>query len=281
MNVYLNGQYSTLEDAKISVLDRGFLFADGIYEVIPSFDGEFFRFAPHIKRLEQSLSKVEIKNPNCDWLKIGKKLAELDGLQDKTFGLYIQATRGVMSSRSHNYSEDLTPTVVAFLQPFELPQKEELQKGFSAITSEDLRWSRCDIKSISLLPNIMAKQIAHKEIAIETIMLRDGVVTEGSASNVFIVKGGKVFTAPRTRLILGGITRDVIIELLVELGIEFEEKDFGIEELYSADEVWISSSTKNVTPIVKINNQKISEGITGPLWHKLHDAFVEKIKEKN
>lgn len=261
-------------EAKISVFDRGFLFGDSVYEVIPYYQGEGFRLQEHIDRLVHSLRAVRIKNDH-DWQKITDRLVELNG--GGNLSVYLQVTRGSSGKRSHIYSEDLEPTVFACCSPI----KNVWQAGaeevvpIRAIVTEDLRWHRCDIKSTCLLPNILVLQQARDEGVEEAIFSRDDKLTEGSACNLFLVKRGVLYTPKRSSEILGGITRELILELADEHAIQYQEIDVSYERMLSADEVWVSSSTRGIIPVIEVDGRPIGDGVKGPVWNKMFELFTD------
>jgi D-alanine transaminase len=271
--VFLNGQYLEKNKAFISVMDRGFLFADGIYEVIPVYHKKIFRLTEHLKRLQYSLDAINIKNPysNEQWETILNKLIEAKKLDNQS--VYIQITRGVDEVRKHANTLELKQTIFVETNPLEPFTFDFLQKGHSCLTKEDIRWHRCDIKSIALLANVLYAQTAMDKNIVETILVRNNVVTEGSSSNVFIIKDACLLTHPENEFILSGITRKVVLELAHQIGLKVKEQFFSLDDLYCADEVLISSSTREVMPIIKINNNLINQGKVGKFWEKLYLSF--------
>ncbi|SAK42315.1 class IV aminotransferase [Caballeronia fortuita] len=277
--VYLNGEWGPLSEARIPVLDRGFIFGDGVYEVVPLYaqaDGARlpFRLGQHLARLARSLGKIRIDNPFDDagWRAlIDRVIAENAGHGDAL--VYIQVTRGVGKRRGHAFPAGITPTVFAMLGQLVLPSAADRARGAVAVTAEDKRWLHCDIKSISLLGNVLMAQHAAENDALETIQLRDGLLTEGSSSNVWIVKGGTLLGAPRGPRILEGIRYGLIEELARETGIAFEERDITEAELRSADEIMISSATKEVMPITTLDGERVGDGRPGPVYAALYDAY--------
>jgi len=275
--VYLNGEYLPLDQAKISVLDRGFLFADGVYEVIPAYGGRMLRVQEHLQRLQNSLDAIRLENPlsNQQWLGIFEKLLADNPNQvageDKS--IYLQVTRGVAAVRNHGFPDAVNQTV--FIMVNELPpvDKEKLRAGVSAITLDDIRWKACNVKSISLLGNILLRQQAHDNNAAEAILINEGLVTEGAASNVFAVIDNVLVTAPSGTRLLPGITRDLIVELAAEHNIPCEERDFSEAELLSASEIWFSSSTKEILPVVELNGKPVANGRSGPIWEQMIDIY--------
>ncbi|MCW9047781.1 MAG: D-amino acid aminotransferase [Gammaproteobacteria bacterium] len=276
-NVYLNGEYLPLDQAKISVLDRGFLFADGVYEVIPAYGGRLLRMHEHMQRLQNSLDAIRLENPltNTQWLEITEKLL-LDnpnsGPGDDQY-VYLQVTRGVAAKRNHGFPDEVNQTVFMMVNEMAPVNKEELRQGVSAITLDDIRWKACHVKSISLLGNILLRQQAHDNDAAEAILINEGLVTEGAASNVFAVIDDVLVTAPMGNRLLPGITRDLIIELAAANNINYEERDFTEQELLAASEIWFSSSTKEILPVVELNGKPVANGQSGPIWEKMIDIY--------
>lgn len=274
---YLNGDYLPLEEARVSPLDRGFMFADGVYEVIPVYAGCPFRLEEHLERLAFSLKEVAILNPHsvAEWKAICHQLVDRNG--GGNLSIYLQITRGTPPKRDHAFPHDATPpTVFSMVHPMTIPTQDlESVSGFSAITVQDLRWARCDIKSIALLPNILMRQQAEEHNATEAILLKNGNAVEGAASNLFIVIDGAIITAPLGPEILGGITRDVIIELCVAQQLTVEERPIPEAMLRSADEIWITSSTREVVPIVTLDNQPVGLGKPGPLWQQVACGYTQ------
>jgi D-alanine transaminase len=269
---YLNGDYLPIEECKISVLDRGFIFGDAIYELIPVYNSKPFYLEAHLKRLARSLTQTKITNPHNDneWMEIISNLIEKSGLQQ--LSVYIQVTRGV-AARDHAFPDNTTPTVFAMTNPWPAVNEDMYAKGLSVVTAQDMRWDRCDIKGTSLLANVLKKQEAIEHDAHEAILIRDGYVLEGSATNVFIVKDGQVITAPKNNLILPGITRDVVVELLNENNIPLLEQAPTENQLRQADEVWITSSTKECAPVTLVDGDPVGSGKPGELWQKVFDLY--------
>ncbi len=274
--VYLNGEYIPADEAKVSVLDRGFMFGDGVYEVIPVYSGHAFAIEGHMDRLQRSLDAVEIKNP-LDiqvWQEIINHLIEINtGNQDAM--IYLQLTRGVMEKRDHVFSRDMQPTILIMCQPMEYPSQDKNTKGIKVITRDDNRWADCFIKSINLLPNVLLKQFAVDHDAVESILIRDGLAIEGSASNLFIVKDDIIRTPPISRHMLGGITREVILKICSNEKIVAREIVVTEDELHDADEVWITSSTKEIVPVTTLNQHKVGQGVPGPKWQQLIELYQQ------
>ena len=267
--VYLNGQYLPLADAKISVLDRGFLFGDGIYEVIPSYYGRLFHFQQHFERLENSLAAIRLANPYTSeqWHSLLEPLLDADRNQY----IYLQITRGVAPKRDHAFPENTRPTVFAMcsdIVPF-----AGKDKGIKAVTMDDSRWKLCNAKTITLLANILHRQDALDQGSAEAILVRDDYVTEGAASNVFAVIDGILVTPPKGNDILPGITRDVILEIAYKNHIACREDIILLSQLKSADEIWVSSSTREIIPVVELDGQPVADGKPGPVWQQMDQLF--------
>ena len=269
---YLNGDYLPIDECKVSVLDRGFIFGDAIYELIPVYNSKPFYLDAHLKRLARSLTQTKIANPHNDdeWVQIIHHLIEQSGLQQ--LSVYIQVTRGV-APRDHAFPDNTTPTVFGMTNPWPALNQDVYAKGLSAVTAQDMRWNCCDIKVTSLLANVLKKQEAIEHDAHEAILIRDGYVLEGSATNVFIVKDRQVITAPKNNLILPGITRDVVVEMLNENNIPLLEQAPTESQLRQADEVWITSSTKECAPVTTVDGKPVGKGKPGELWQKVFDLY--------
>jgi len=272
--VYLNGEYLPLEEARISVLDRGFLFADGVYEVFPSYNGKPFRLNEHLSRLDNSLAGIYMSNPlsKQEWAAVfAEVIARNTGRHQS---LYLQLTRGI-SPRDHLFSDDIKPTVFVMSKPLEAKTSNA---GIAAITCEDPRWKHCDLKTIALLPGVMLRHEARTRGATEAILYREGRLTEGAASNVFVISVGVVRTPPRSRAILPGVTRDLVVELLRGDNVECREEEIDIRALDSADEIWITSSTWEIVPVISLNDRVVGSGEPGPLYRQAN-ALYQDIKE--
>jgi D-alanine transaminase len=276
--VYLNGEWGPLSEARIPVLDRGFIFGDGVYEVVPLYatpQGRApFRLTQHLARLARSLGKIRIDNPFDDagWRALIAQALEANRGEGDAL-VYIQVTRGVAKRRGHAFPAGITPTVFVMVNPLAFPSDASRAEGARAVTAEDKRWLHCDIKSVSLLGNVLMAQHAAENDALETIQLRDGLLTEGSSSNVWIVKGGKLFGAPRGPRILEGIRYALVEELAAQAGIAFEERDITEAELRAADEIMISSATKEVMPITVLDGEPVGDGRPGAIYAALYDAY--------
>jgi D-alanine transaminase len=273
--VYLNGKFIQKNEAVISPEDRGFNFADGIYEVIKYYGGKPFRYADHLDRLKRSLREVQINFENCDQLEsVFQELLEMNGLANQEAGVYLQISRG-SQTRIHRFPDNIEPTVYATVFPF-ATKWDQLEKGVKVITTEDIRWLRCDIKSISLLPNVMAAQQAHEQDAVEAIFIRNGIVTEGSHSSFLAVKNGKVYTHPDSNLILPGITKIVIREICRELNLWLVEEGIPASELAIMDEMMIIGTGSEVTPVVQLNENQVGNGKPGPVTTRIQKEFFRK-----
>ena len=280
--VFLNGKFLPLEQAMVPVLDRGFIFGDGVYELIPVYSRAPFRMDDHLARLERSLASVRIKNPYSreKWREIILQLVAKQPWEDQ--GVYFQVTRGV-AKRDHAFPAGVEPTVFVMANPLVNPPKELVEKGGSAVTAVDNRWLRCDIKSISLIGNCLLRQVSADAGAQETILFRDGKLTEASASNVFIVKRGVLLSPPKSYLILPGITYDVVTEIAQAARIPLEFRDIGEAEVRGADEVWVTSSSKEILAIVTLDGKPVADGRPGPLFKRafqLYQEFKAKVMRK-
>jgi len=277
---YLNGEYSSLRDAKVSVLDRGFIFGDGIYEVVPAYGGKLFRFDEHLARLNRSLTKLRIENPHTreQWVERARKLVA--GLIEKTGApdqlVYIQITRGV-AIRDHVIPADVQPTVFMMCSPMKPASAEQRHHGVACISARDFRWERGDIKSISLLGNVLARQMSADKDAIETIMFRDGFLTEAAASNVWVVHEGALLGAPKSEHVLEGIRYELIRELCEEVGIAYNLRPIAEADVMSADELLLSSATKEVLPVTTLDGDPVGHGALrgkpGPVYSRLYEAY--------
>lgn len=278
MDVFINGSYTDAAAATISPMDRGFLFADGVYEVIPAFNATLFGAGPHLSRLARSLAALEIPNPHelPQWEELCKELLSRNGGGNQA--VYLQVTRGAPASRDQGFPATPVPPSV-FMTTYPIKRSAvhtpDSAAGESAILVEDIRWQRCDIKTIGLLANVLCKQRAARAGAVEAIQIRDGQVTEGSSTNVFMVKDGEVSTPPAGHRILSGVTRQIVIDLCRDMSIPLRERDITQAELMDADEIWISSSTKDALPIVELEGQPVGKGVPGVVWKVLARQFLE------
>jgi D-alanine transaminase len=277
---FLNGEFTTLPNAKISVMDRGFIFGDGIYEVVPVYAGRPFRFAEHMARLDRSLAELRIPNPRSreEWRELvdrlvtayagtlGKRAQETDQI------VYIQITRGV-AMRDHVMVPGLVPTVFAMSNVMKPPAEKDRREGVACITAEDFRWKKAHIKSVSLAGAVFARQLSADVGALETVMFRDGFLSEAAASNVWVVKDGKLSGSPRDNLVLEGIRYGLIELLCRDAGIAFELRRISREEVLGADELLLSSATKEVLPITVLDGKPVGNGRPGPIYEKLYAGY--------
>jgi len=270
--VLLNGDLLPLSEARIPVLDRGFIFGDGIYEVIPMYNGKPFRGAQHLARLARSLAAIGIPNPHTEseWLAQIDRVVQANGMSDQM--IYMQVTRGV-ARRAHAFPKEVTPTVLIMTNPMALPPAASVEQGVACVTMEDRRWLNCQIKSTSLLGNVLAAQVAAEAGVTEAIQFRDGMLTEASASNVWVVKQGRVAAPPKDNLILEGIRYGLMEELCAAMDISFEARRITRDEVFGADEVMISSASKELLPVVSIDGKTIGAGKPGPVFQRLYAAY--------
>ena len=277
---YLNGEYGRLCDARVSVLDRGFLFGDGIYEVVPVYGQRLFRFDEHMQRLQRSLAKVRIANPHDrdGWLQRCRRLvhglAEHSGAQDQV--VYIQITRGV-APRDHVMPVDIAPTVFMMVSAMKPPSAEQRHQGVACVSARDFRWERGDIKSISLLGNVLARQMSADHGALETIMFRDGFLTEAASSNVWVVHEGALRGVPKSAQVLEGIRYELLRELCEECGIAYNLTPIAEADVRAADELMLSSATKEVLPVTQLDGEAVGHGAMrgkpGPVYARLYEAY--------
>jgi D-alanine transaminase len=272
--VFLNGQFLPPEEAKVSVLDRGFIFGDGVYELIPVYSRVPFRLDEHLTRLERSLAETGIRNPYSreKWRESIFKLIDAQAFEDQ--GVYFQVTRGV-AKRDHAFPKDVEPTVFMMSNPLTSPPAEQIERGAAGVSAIDNRWLRCDIKSISLIGNVMLRQLSAEAGAAETILFRQGKLTEASASNVFIVKRGVIESPAKGNLILPGITYDVVVELARANAMPLRFKEITEAETRAADELWVTSSSKEVLAIVTLDGKKIGDGRPGPVFRRIYELYQE------
>ena len=271
--IYLNGRFVALEDATISVLDRGFIFGDGVYELIPVYSRKPFRVDEHLARLQHSLDAIRLANPHSDseWRDLIAQIIEQQSFDDQS--VYMHITRGV-AKRDHAFPAAGTPpTVLMMSNPLVTPSPEQIGSGVAAVTAVDNRWLRCDIKAISLLSNVLLRQLAVDVGAAETILLRGGFMTEGAASNIFVVKDEIIFAPPKNNLMLPGITYDVVIELAAENGVECRTGAVAERLLRHADEIWQTSSTREVLAVTTLDGQPVGDGRPGLLGQRMLEWY--------
>ena len=272
--VYLNGDFLPLEEARVPVLDRGFIFGDGVYEVVPVYSRHPFRLAEHLKRLQNSLDGIRLANPlpDADWTRLTHELVKRNEGDDQS--IYFQVTRGP-AKRAHEFPLNVKPTVFMMSNPLVTPARDQVEKGVPCITATDFRWLKCDLKSISLLGNCLLKQMAVDAGAAEVVMFRDGYLTEASASNVFIVRNGVLLAPPKNHLILPGITYDVVIEIANAHKMPLELREVSEHEVRTAEEIWVTSSTKEVLSVTTLDDEPVGEGKPGPLFRRMHPLYQE------
>lgn len=273
--VHLNGRFLPLEEACIPVMDRGFLFGDGVYEVIPVYSRRPFRLKEHLHRLQDSLDGIRLANPHSheEWTALIRRI--VDGAEFEDQGVYLQVTRGPAPVRDHAFPKEVRPTV--FLMPMELktPPSAWVEQGVAAITAADNRWLRCDLKATSLLANVLLRQLSVDAACAETLLIRDGFVSEGSASNLFLVRDGVLLSPPRSHLMLPGVTCDVARELALAHDIPLETRPLSEAELRGADEIWITSSTKEILAVTTLDGQPLGEGRPGTLFRRMYGLYQE------
>src|SRR3990172_1646890 len=272
--VYLNGEFLPPERAMVSAFDRGFVFGDGVYEVIPVFGRRLFRLPHHLARLQRSLAEVRLPNPlsATQWEEILARLIRDISADDQS--VYMQITRGP-APRDHAFPPQVNPTVFAYAQPTKPPAPETLAQGIAAVTVPDIRWARCDIKATALLANALLRQQGADRGAAEALLVRDGIVTEGAASNIFVVRGDALYTPPNGPFILPGITRDLVLELAHAHAIPAHEQALSQAALLDADEIWITSSMREILPVTRLNDRAVGNGKPGPLHARLYALYQD------
>ena len=274
MTVYLNGKFLPLEDARISVLDRGFIYGDGVYELVPVYHRQPYRLPQHLARLQRSLDGIRLANPHTDvqWSAIIQELIARQPFEQQ--GVYFQVTRGA-AKRDHAFPAGVPATVFMMSNPLATPSAEQVERGVAAVTAVDERWLHCDWKTISLVANVLARQFAAEHDAVETVLFRDGYLTEASASNVLVVRQGRIIAPPKDNHILPGITYDATLELAREAGLPFEMRPVTKEEAFAADEMWLSSSTKEVLAVTTLDGRAFAGGRPGALFRRMHALFQQ------
>jgi D-alanine transaminase len=276
---YLNGEFIPLREARISPLDRGFLYSDGAYEVMPAFGGRPFRFEAHATRLTRSLAGIRMEDPHtrAEWHDILGSLITRNGGGDQY--IYWQVTRGAEFGRNHAPLPDIPRTVFAFCAPLPVTSAATLEQGVACVTAQDIRWVRCDVKSVSLLANILLRQLAVDANATETILLREGELMEASAAAVHIVTGGVIISPPQSQKILPGTTRSALEEVAARAGISYRSEPISEQRLRSADEVWLSAATREVQPVTQLDGRPVGTGKPGPLWRRMYDEWQRYKRE--
>src|SRR6516165_2788054 len=274
MIVYLNGRFLPIEEAKIPVLDRGFIYGDGVYELIPVYKRRPFRLPQHLARLQHSLDGIRLANPHseAEWTSIVSEMIARQTFEDQ--GVYFQVTRGV-AKRDHTFPAGVDATVFMMSNPLATPTAEQVEKGVTVVTADDNRWQRCDLKTISLVGNVLMRQHAADAGAVETVMFRDGNLTEASASNVLVVIRGVIVAPPKDNLILPGITYGAVYEFARDAGMPFEMRPVSRVEVQVADEMWLSSSTKEVIAVTTMDGRPFSTGVPGPVFRRMYALFQE------
>jgi len=276
MTVYLNGEFMPRAEARVPAMDRGFLFGDGAYEVVPVYSRRPFRLEEHLRRLERTLEAIRLPDPleRPEWSKLVLEVIARNAPEDQS--VYVQVSRGAdMSKRNHAFPEGVAPTVFVMSEPLHTPPPDQIANGVGAISAADFRWLRCDLKTVSLLGNCLLRQLAVDAGCAETILLRDGFLTEGAASNIFVVREGVLAAPPRSHLMLTGITYDVVLELAVRHGMAHEVREILESELRRADEIWITSSTKEVLPVTALDGKPVGAGRPGPLFARMYGWYQQ------
>jgi D-alanine transaminase len=269
--VYLNGEFLRLADAKVSVLDRGFVYGDGVYEVVPVYGRRPFRMPQHLARLARTLEGVRLADPHPGrWPALIAELVARQPFDDQA--VYLQITRGV-AKRDHAFPTGIAPTVFMMSNPLALPSRDLVERGAAVVTAEDNRWLRCDLKTTSLIGNVLMRQYAADHDAIETVMFRDGYLTEASASNVLVARNGTVIAPPKDNLILPGITYDATLEIAQAANVPLEVRPVSRDEAMGADEMWLSSSSKEVLAVTRVDGRPFGSGEPGPVFHRVYEAF--------
>ncbi|MDR2239646.1 MAG: D-amino acid aminotransferase [Zoogloeaceae bacterium] len=276
--VCLNGAFLPLAEAKVSVMDRGFLFGDGAYEIVPVYSRRPFRLAEHLARLRHTLDGIHLANPHDDatWARLIDAIVARNEGEDQS--VYLHITRGIGARREHAFPAQAAPTVFIMSEPLQTPPPSQREAGIDAVSAPDVRWLRCDLKTLSLLANCLLRQQAVDAGCIETILFRDGRMTEGAASNIFAVKNGVLLAPPKSELVLAGITYDIVLELAAAHGLPCEVREVAEAEARAADELWLTSSTKEVLPIVRLDGQPVGAGRPGPVFAQMY-AWYQAFKQ--
>jgi len=272
--VYLNGEFMPLEAARIPVLDRGFIFGDGVYEVVPVYSRHPFRLPEHLRRLQHSLEGIRLANPLTDpeWTRLTHDIIARNPGDDQS--IYFQITRGA-ARRAHEFPQEVTPTVFMMSSPLVTPPREQVENGVACITATDFRWLKCDVKSVSLLGNCLLKNLAVDAGAVEVVLFRDGYLTEASACNVCVVRNGVLLAPPKNHLILPGITYDVVLELAAANRIPLEMREVSEQEVKTAQEIWITSSTKEVLAVTALDGRAVGEGRPGAVFRRIYALYQD------
>ncbi|AWI79067.1 MAG: D-amino acid aminotransferase [Betaproteobacteria bacterium HGW-Betaproteobacteria-13] len=272
---YLNGRYQPLDEARVSPMDRGFLFGDGAYEVIPVYSRHPFRLEEHVARLENTLASIRLPNPHRpdEWAAIIREVIDRNVWEDQS--VYLQVSRGADDRRNHAFPKVMRPTVFLMSEQLITPPDYQREEGVACVSAADFRWLRCDLKTVALLANCLLRQHAIDQGCVETVLFRDGFLTEGSSSNIFMVKDGVVLTPPKSHLMLPGITYDVVLELAVSHGLQHEVREILEDEVRHADELWMTSSTKEVLPITRLDDKAVGNGRPGPLGKQMYAWYQD------
>jgi D-alanine transaminase len=274
-HAYLNGHFAALDSLRISPLDRGFLFGDGVYEVIPAYGGQLFHLPAHLTRLQYSLDSIRLKNPHTagEWTALLNRLVSENGGGQQA--VYLQVSRGADESRDHGFPTGVPPTVFGMSSPLgDLPDELKM-RGARVLSLDDIRWRRCDIKTTALLGNVLLRQEAIEQSCHEAILLRDGYATEGTASSLFVVRDDVLITPPKSRDLLPSITRDVVLELAQRHGVASREAAIPAAQLPKAEEIWLASSTREVYAVTRLDGAKVGTGAPGPHWRRMFDLFQQ------
>jgi D-alanine transaminase len=276
---YLNGEFLPRGQARLPITDRGLLFGDSVYEVVPAYGGRPFRVEHHLRRLDRSLASIRMDNPlsHAQWRKIFEQLTQQLPGQDQS--IYLQVTRGAYPVRNHVIPTETDPNVLAFISPNPPRDAQKARQGIRVITLDDIRWHRCDIKATTLLANVLARAQASEEGADEAILIRDGAAMEGTASNLFVVSNGLLITPPDSDELLPGITRDLVLELAQETGLPYAQASIAAADLENAQEIWLTSSTREVAAVVELNGRPVADGRPGELWQRM-DGLFQACKER-
>jgi D-alanine transaminase len=273
--VYLNGEFTPIEEARVPVLDRGFIFGDGVYEVVPVYSGHPFRLAQHLARLQSSLDAIKLANPlsAAAWTRLVRRIAKMHAAW-KDQAVYMQVTRGV-ARRDHAFPRQTVPTVFVMTNPLSVPDRRHVAEGVACVSATDNRWLRCDIKSTSLLGNVLMRQRAAEAGCVETLMFRDGFLSEASSSNVFVVKAGRIAAPPNNHLVLPGTTNDVVTELARKAKLPLALREVSEDEVRAADEIWLTSATKEVLAVSRLDGRPVGSGKPGPMYRRVYKLYQD------
>ncbi|MGH8282971.1 MAG: D-amino acid aminotransferase [Gammaproteobacteria bacterium] len=278
---HFNGAFLPLAEVRVSPLDRGFLFGDGVYEVIPTYRGKLFHLDAHLERLQYSLEGIRLKNPHdhAEWSTLLNDLVEKNGGGNQA--LYLQISRGADTARDHGFPQGVPPTVFAMCAPLAGLPVELIQRGAKALTLDDIRWRRCDIKCVALLGNVLLRQEALEQGCSEAVLVRDGYATEGTASSLLIVLRGEIVTPPKSRDLLPSITRDVVLGLAAQHRLPYREARIHLGQLHEAEEIWFASSTREVYAVTELDGRKVGNGKPGAHWQRMYELFQQHKPQLN